>query len=86
MEIPVAWQFKEIGHITDCNGHPANEVYVIKSGQWCEECHCFLGRWISCVCIKVWCKGCTKKLGLPEKTEYIDKSIEADVFLSLFKI
>ncbi len=59
-EMP-GWQFRGVGHQTECPHDPEDWRIPIKSGQWCEGCHRFVGRWITCACVKVWCKECWEK-------------------------
>ncbi len=57
----IGWTFTDIGKIEKCKGHPPNELNILKNAQYCETCGCFIGRWMSCGCVKVWCKECTDK-------------------------
>ena len=70
------WTFQEIGYIEECvecagkplipdprSLEPIEEKSVyhsLKSTQKCEECGVFVGRWITCMFTKVWCKKCRR--------------------------
>jgi len=58
----IGWRFLEIGKIEGCKGHPPGMYYSLTSAHYCEECGRFVGRWLSCSCVKVWCKDCIEKI------------------------
>lgn len=53
--------------IIDCHGAVVPTFGVpmcgagVKSGQWCEDCEEFVGRWLSCRRVKVYCRACMEK-------------------------
>jgi len=54
----LTWQFLEIGKEENLTEPDDGVNYCLKSAQYCEECKRFIGRWITWMGYKVWCKDC----------------------------
>ena len=43
--------------------HDDGVLRLIKSAHYCESCGVFIGRWMTCGCVKTWCSKCAREEG-----------------------